>query len=174
MKLKNRICIFAIIIGITISAKVVFSKNNGTQINISFDDKIKKEDVVIILNTYGYIIKGDEPSIYIGETEKYTPLYKNAKIQEYKDSDINKYSDYYIYAQYKNKYAKMKYTNPLVMGSNETKIHIFINSLNEIEYLSSSTVIPSTQTIADNSFQEIEKFKENKHDLKMFSYLNKL
>lgn len=42
MKLKNRICIFSIIIGITISAKVVFSKNNGTQINISFDEKIKK------------------------------------------------------------------------------------------------------------------------------------
>lgn len=172
--MKNQIWIFAIIIGITISAKVVFSKNNGTQINISFDEKIKKEDVVIILNTYGYIIKGDEPSIYIGETEKYTPLYKNAKIQEYKDSDINKYSDYYIYAKYNNKYAKMKYTNPLVMGSNETKIHIFINFLNEIEYLSSSTVIPSTQTIAENSFQEIEKFKENKHDLKMFSYLNNL
>ncbi|WP_312970402.1 hypothetical protein [Acinetobacter gerneri] len=172
--MKNRICIFAIIIGITISAKVVFSRNSETQINIGFDEKIKKENVVIILNTYGYIIKGDEPSIYIGETEKYTPLYKNAKIQEYKDSDINKYSDYYIYAKYNNKYAKMKYTNPLVMGSNETQIHIFINSINDVEHLSSSTVIPNTQTIADNSFQEIEKFKENKHDLKMFSYLNKL
>lgn len=174
MKLKNRICIFSIIIGIIISAAVVSSRNSKTQINIIFDEKIKKEDVVIILNTYGYIIKGDEPSIYIGETKKYIPLYKDAKIQEYKDSDINKYSDYYIYAKYNNKYTKMKYTNPLVMGSNETKIHIFINSINDVEHLSSSTVIPSTQTIADNSFQEIEKFKENKHDLKMFSYLNNL
>ncbi|MFV5515442.1 hypothetical protein [Acinetobacter gerneri] len=172
--MKNRIFIFAIIIGITISAKVVFSRNSETQINIGFDEKIKKEDVVITLNTYGYIIKGEGPSIYVGETKKYIPLYKDAKIQEYKDSDINKYSDYYIYAKYNNKYAKMKYSNPLVMGSNETKIHIFINSLNDVEYLSSSTVIQSTQTIADNSFQEIEKFKENKHDLKMFSYLNNL
>lgn len=173
MKLKNQIWVFSII-GMIMSATVIFSKNNRTQINISFNEKIKKENATIILNTYGYIIKGEETTVYVGETKKYIPLYKDAKLQEYKDSDLNKYSDYYIYAKYNNKYAKMKYTNPLVMGSNEAKIHIFINSLNEIEYLSSSTVIPSTQTIAENSFQEIEKFKENKHDLKMFAYLNNL
>lgn len=137
------------------------------------DESIRKENLKIIVNTYGYFLDGYEPSRYIGETNTYFFLYKNSNLQDYKKTKINEYSDYYIYAKYGNKYAKMKYTNSLVMGEDKAKNNIFINKFNDINYLSSSNVNTGLEAIAENSFKDIDAFKSNKHDMKMLSYLDK-
>lgn len=174
INLKKKVLILVIFIGVIMLVAMNLTKKHDTEVNINFDSKIKKEDVVIILNIYGYLLDSYEPKKYIGATEKYIVLYKDSKLQEYKNSNLNKYSDYYIYAKYGKKYAKMKYTNPLVMGDNATLINFFINNLNDINYLSYGKDIPNVQVIAENSFKDLEEFKNNKHDIKMFSYMDKL
>ena len=67
----------------------------------------------------------------------------------------------------------MKYTNSLVMGGDITKINFFLNKFNNINYLSSSGVNSSPEAVAKNSFKDIDAFKNNKHDMKMLSYLDK-
>lgn len=170
MKKKN--WIFIILVGLIMVIAANFEKKYDTQISIQLDEDIKKEDLKIIINTYGYLLDGYEPSKHIGQTNTYLFLYKDAHIQDYKNTHISKYSDYYIYAKYGNKYAKMKYTNSLVMGNNETSIKIFIKKFNDIYYISSSNITPSIEAISENSFKDIDVFKSNKHDIKMLYYLN--
>ncbi|CEI52419.1 hypothetical protein [Acinetobacter bereziniae] len=81
-------------------------------------------------------------------------------MQNYKKEDINTFSDYYIYAKYKNQYAKMKYTNSLVMGSNQTDIRIFINIFDNLVYLSSSETVLSPEAIHQNSFKNKQDFDQ--------------
>ena len=118
-----------------------FEKKYETLISIDLEEDIRKDNLKIIINTYGYLLDGYEPSKHIGQTNTYLFLYKDAQIQDYRNTKINKYSDYYIYAKYGNKYAKMKYTNSLVMGNNETSIKIFIkNRFQAIRKSSSASI----------------------------------
>lgn len=150
-----------------------FEKKIDTEINITPDENINRENLKIIVNTYGYLLDGYELRKHIGETNTYIVLYKNSNLQDYKKTKINKYSDYYIYAKYGDKYAKMKYTNSLVLGDDKTVIEIFINNFNNINYLSYSEIESSIETINQHSFKEIDAFKSNKHDMEMLSYLDK-
>lgn len=174
INLKKQIWIVIILIGLIMAIIAAnFEKKYDTEININLDESISKENLKIIVNTYGYLLDGYEPSRYVGETNTYFFLYKNSNLQDYKKTKINEYSDYYIYAKYGNKYAKMKYTNSLVMGGDITKNNIFLNKFNNINYLSSSGVNSSPEAVAKNSFKDIDAFKNNKHDMKMLSYLDK-
>ena len=169
-----RVFIFIIgLIAMTSCSNQPFQKYE-TKIDITINDIIQKEELNIIVNPYGYLLNGYEPDKYIGSTDRYIVLYKESKTQDYTNAKINKYSDYYIYAKYKNRYAKMKYTNSLVMGSEKTDIKIFLNTFNEIKYLSSSMIVPSIETITQNSFKDKQTFKDNKQDMKMLEYLDKL
>lgn len=150
-----------------------FEKKYDTQISIDLGEDIKKDDLKITINTYGYVLNGYEPSKYVGQTNTYLFLYKDAQIQDYKNTKISKYSDYYIYAKYGNKYAKMKYTNSLVMGNNKTSIKIFIKKINDLYYIYSSNIAPSVEAISENSFKDIDAFRSNKHDIKMLGYLDR-
>lgn len=154
---------------------VLNAKNDyDININVFIDDEIDKKELKIIVNPNGYLLKGYDPIKDIGETNIYIPLYKESKLQNYKNTNIKKYSDFNIYVKYKNKYAKMKYTNTLVLGQNDTTINIFIKKYRNIKYLSSSNSGFSVETILQSSFKDIDYFKDNKNDMKMFSYLNTL
>ncbi|WP_227591941.1 MULTISPECIES: hypothetical protein [unclassified Acinetobacter] len=171
--MKKKIGIFIILIGLIMVIATNFEKKYETQISIDLDEDVRKDNLKIIINTYGYLLNGYESSKHIGQTNTYLFLYKDAQIQDYRNTKINKYSDYYIYAKYGNKYAKMKYTNSLVMGNNVTSIKIFIKKFNDLYYISSSNITPSIEAISENSFKDIDAFKSNKHDIKMLGYLDK-
>lgn len=95
-------------IGVVIVLIKTFPYEYKMRVNIQVHEKIKRDDLNIIINTYGYILNGYEIKERVGLTDKYIILYKKGKIEDYKKSDLNKYSDYIIYAKYGNKYAKMK------------------------------------------------------------------
>ncbi|WP_228715644.1 hypothetical protein [Acinetobacter suaedae] len=170
--MKNKILISIIFIGLIIMLVAKFMKTYDTEVDVILNDKINKGDLKIIINTHGYLLDGYEPDKYIGKTNIFFPIYKNGALQNYKKTKINKYSDYYIYARYKDKYAKMTYTNTLVLGQNTTNIKIFINQFKEFIYLSSSEIVPSIENITQSSFQDIETFKDDQHDMRMFKYLD--
>lgn len=171
----KKIIFLGIILG-SIAMIIYFNSSHVYNINIDIfvDDKIERNELKIIINPNGYLLKGYEPYKDIGDTSAYFTLYKDSKLQDYEYTNINKYSDYNIYAKYKNKYAKMKYTNSLVLGDNETNIEIFIKKHNDIIYLVSGNSGFSIETIIQSSFKDIDQFKEDKHDMKMFSYVDKL
>jgi hypothetical protein len=120
------------------SCSNISSQNYETKIDIIPSKEIEKKALKIIINPYGYLLNRYELKKYIGKTSNYTVLFKDGRMQSYKKENINTFSDYYIYAKYKNQYAKMKYTNGLVMGDNKTDIKIFIKMSENIAYLSSS------------------------------------
>ncbi|MBJ9902760.1 hypothetical protein, partial [Acinetobacter bereziniae] len=138
-----KILIVLIIVVITNSCSKISSQNYETKVDVIFDKSIDNKDLKIVVNPYGYLLDGYELKKYIGKTNNYTVLFKEGRMQNYKKEDINTFSDYYIYAKYKNQYAKMKYTNSLVMGSNQTDIRIFINIFDNLVYLSSSETVLS-------------------------------
>lgn len=167
-----------IFLGIVLGGMImlIINQNHGYETNIEIftDDEISKNELKVIINPHGYILEGYEPIKDLGETNIYFVLYKDSILQRYKDIKINKYSDYNIYAKYKNKYAKMSYTNSLVLGENETNISIFIKKHNNIIYMVSSNSSFSTEAINQSSFKDVETFKNNKKDMKMLSYLDQL
>lgn len=150
----------------------ISSQNYETKIDIIPSKEIEKKALKIIINPYSYLLNGYELKKYIGKTNNYTVLFKDGRMQSYKKENINTFSDYYIYAKYKNQYAKMKYTNGLVMGDNKTDIKIFINISENIAYLSSSENSSSVETIHKNVFKDKEKFSQN--DMKMLKNLDNL
>lgn len=143
------------------SCSNISSQNYETKIDIIPSKEIEKKALKIIINPYGYLLNGYELKKYIGKTNNYTVLFKDGRMQSYKKENINTFSDYYIYAKYKNQYAKMKYTNGLVMGDNKTDIKIFINMSENIAYLSSSENSSSIETIHENAFKDKEKFSQD-------------
>ena len=143
-----------------VSCSKISSQNYETKVNVIFDKSIDNKDLKIVVNPYGYLLDGYELKKYIGKTSNYTVLFKEGRMQNYKKEDINTFSDYYIYAKYKNQYAKMKYTNSLVMGSNETDIRIFINIFDNLVYLSSSETVLSPEAIHQNSFKNKQDFDQ--------------
>lgn len=150
----------------------ISSQNYETKIDIIPSKEIEKKALKIIINPYSYLLNGYELKKYIGKTNNYTVLFKDGRMQSYKKENINTFSDYYIYAKYKNQYAKMKYTNGLVMGDNKTDIKIFINISENIAYLSSSENSSSVETIHKNVFKDKEKFSQN--DMKILKNLDNL
>ncbi|RSZ28168.1 hypothetical protein [Acinetobacter bereziniae] len=154
--------LFTIFIGliVMVSCSKISSQNYETKVNVIFDKSIDNKDLKIVVNPYGYLLDGYELKKYIGKTSNYTVLFKEGRMQNYKKEDINTFSDYYIYAKYKNQYAKMKYTNSLVMGSNETDIRIFINIFDNLVYLSSSETVLSPEAIHQNSFKNKQDFDQ--------------
>lgn len=138
-----KILIVLIIVVVINSCSKIFSQNYEIKVDVIFDKSIDNKDLKIVVNPYGYLLDGYELKKYIGKTNNYTVLFKEGRMQNYKKEDINTFSDYYIYAKYKNQYAKMKYTNSLVMGSNQTDIRIFINIFDNLVYLSSSETVLS-------------------------------
>jgi len=143
------------------SCSNISSQNYETKIDIIPSKEIEKKALKIIINPYGYLLNGYELKKYIGKANNYTVLFKDGRMQNYKKENINTFSDYYIYAKYKNLYAKMKYTNGLVMGDNKTDIKIFINMSENIAYLSSSENSSSIETIHQNAFKDKEKFSQD-------------
>jgi len=143
------------------SCSNISSQNYETKIDIIPSKEIEKKALKIIINPYGYLLNGYELKKYIGKTNNYTVLFKDGRMQSYKKENISTFSDYYIYAKYKNQYAKMKYTNGLVMGDNKTDIKIFINMSENIAYLSSSENSSSIETIHQNAFKDKEKFSQD-------------
>lgn len=143
------------------SCSNISSQNYETKIDIIPSKEIEKKALKIIINPYGYLLNGHELKKYIGKTSNYTVLFKEGSMQSYKKENINTFSDYYIYAKYNNQYAKMKYTNVLVMGDNKTDIKIFINMSENIAYLSSSENSSSIETIHENAFKDKEKFSQD-------------
>lgn len=143
------------------SCSNISSQNYETKIDIIPSKEIEKKALKIIINPYGYLLNGYELKKYIGKTNNYTVLFKDGRMQSYKKENINTFSDYYIYAKYKNQYAKIKYTNGLVMGGNKTDIKIFINMSENIAYLSSSENSSSIETIHQNAFKDKEKFSQD-------------
>lgn len=154
------------------SCSNISSQNYETKIDIISSKEIEKKALKIIINPYGYLLNGYELKKYIGKTNNYTVLFKDGRMQSYKKENINTFSDYYIYAKYKNQYAKMKYTNGLVMGDNKTDIKIFINMSENIVYLSSSETSSSVETIHQNAFKDKEKFSQE--DMNMLKNLDNL
>ncbi|WP_314339907.1 hypothetical protein [Acinetobacter guillouiae] len=154
------------------SCSNISSQNYETKIDIIPSKEIEKKALKIIINPYGYLLNGYELKKYIGKTNNYTVLFKDGRMQSYKKENINTFSDYYIYAKYKNQYAKMKYTNGLVMGDNKTDIKIFINMSENIAYLSSSETSSSVETIHQNAFKDKEKFSQD--DMNMLKNLDNL
>lgn len=154
------------------SCSNISSQNYETKIDIISSKEIEKKALKIIINPYGYLLNGYELKKYIGKTNNYTVLFKDGRMQSYKKENINTFSDYYIYAKYKNQYAKMKYTNGLVMGDNKTDIKIFINMSENIAYLSSSEISSSVETIHQNAFKDKEKFSQD--DMNMLKNLDNL
>ncbi|MDN5650698.1 MAG: hypothetical protein L0G93_20545 [Acinetobacter sp.] len=154
------------------SCSNISSQNYETKIDIIPSKEIEKKALKIIINPYGYLLNGYELKKYIGKTSNYTVLFKDGRMQSYKKENINTFSDYYIYAKYKNQYAKMKYTNGLVMGDNKTDIKIFINMSENIAYLSSSETSSSVETIHQNAFKDKEKFSQE--DMNMLKNLDNL
>ncbi|WP_151714249.1 hypothetical protein [Acinetobacter bereziniae] len=154
--------LFTIFIGliVMVSCSKISSQNYETKVDVIFDKSIDNKDLKIVVNPYGYLLDGYELKKYIGKTNNYTVLFKEGRMQNYKKEDINTFSDYYIYAKYKNQYAKMKYTNSLVMGSNETDIRIFINIFDNLVYLSSSETVLSPEAIHQNSFKNKQDFDQ--------------
>lgn len=159
-----KILIVLIIVVITNSCSKISSQNYETKVDVIFDKSIDNKDLKIVVNPYGYLLDGYELKKYIGKTNNYTVLFKEGRMQNYKKEDINTFSDYYIYAKYKNQYAKMKYTNSLVMGSNQTDIRIFINIFDNLVYLSSSETVLSPgnppEAIHQNSFKNKQDFDQ--------------
>jgi len=143
------------------SCSNISSQNYETKIDIIPSKEIEKKALKIIINPYGYLLNEYELKKYIGKANNYTVLFKDGRMQCYKKENINTFSDYYIYAKYKNQYAKMKYTNGLVMGDNKTDIKIFINMSENIAYLSSSENSSSIETIHENAFKDKEKFSQD-------------
>lgn len=171
----KKLLYLGIILGI-VAMVIAFKSNHeyDTNIHVFMDENIENSELKIIINPNGYLLDGYEPDEYIGETNITVPLYKDSKLQNYKKSKINKYSDYNIYAKYNDEFAKIKYTNSLVLGENETEIKIFIKKQNNVIFLASGNAVFSIEAIAESSFKAIEDFKENKNDMKIFSDLNKL
>ncbi|MBJ8425340.1 hypothetical protein PYR74_22665 [Acinetobacter bereziniae] len=155
-----KILIVLIIVVITNSCSNISSQNYEIKVDVIFDKSIDNKDLKIVVNPYGYLLDGYELKKYIGKTNNYTVLFKEGRMQNYKKEDINTFSDYYIYAKYKNQYAKMKYTNSLVMGSNQTDIRIFINIFDNLVYLSSSETVLSPEAIHQNSFKNKQDFDQ--------------
>ena len=147
-----KILIVLIIVVITNSCSNISSQNYEIKVDVIFDKSIDNKDLKVLVNPYGYLLDGYELKKYIGRTSNYTVLFNAGRMQNYKKEDISNFSDYYIYAKYKNQYAKIKYTNSLVMGSNETDIKIFINIFDNLVYLSSSETVLSPEAIHQNSF----------------------
>ncbi|MFW1954400.1 hypothetical protein ACG91D_02205 [Acinetobacter guillouiae] len=154
------------------SCSNISSQNYKTKIDIIPSKEIEKKALKIIINPYGYLLNGYELKKYIGKTNNYTVLFKDGRMQSYKKENINTFSDYYIYAKYKNQYAKIKYTNGLVMGDNKTDIKIFINMSENIAYLSSSENSSSIENIHQNAFKDKEKFSQD--DMNMLKNLDDL
>lgn len=154
------------------SCSNISSQNYETKIDIIPSKEIEKKALKIIINPYGYLLNRYELKKYIGKTSNYTVLFKDGRMQSYKKENINTFSDYYIYAKYKNQYAKMKYTNGLVMGDNKTDIKIFIKMSENIAYLSSSETSSSVETIHQNAFKDKEKFSQD--DMNMLKNLDNL
>ncbi|MRT37308.1 hypothetical protein GJV03_09060 [Acinetobacter sp. RIT698] len=150
----------------------ISSQNYETKVDITFDKSIDNKGLKVMINPYGYLLDGHELKKYIGKTSNYTVLFKEGSMQSYKKENINTFSDYYIYAKYNNQYAKMKYTNGLVMGDNKTDIKIFINMSENIAYLSSSENSSSVETIHQNAFKDKEKFSQD--DMNMLKNLDDL
>jgi len=155
--------LFTIFIGliVMVSCSNISSQDYETKVDIIFDKSIDNKDLKLVVNPYGYLLDGHELKKYIGKTNNYTVLFKDGRMQSYKKENISTFSDYYIYAKYKNQYAKMKYTNGLVMGDNKTDIKIFINMSENIAYLSSSENSSSIETIHQNAFKDKEKFSQD-------------
>ena len=167
--------LFTIFIGliVMVSCSKISSQNYETKVDVIFDKFIDNKDLKIVVNPYGYLLDGYELKKYIGKTSNYTVLFNKGRMQNYKKENINNFSDYYIYAKYKNQYAKMKYTNSLVMGSNETDIKIFINIFENSVYLSSTENAPSPEAIHQNSFKNKQDFdKVDTRFLKILDDLN--
>lgn len=144
------------------------------QIDIVVDESIDTNKLKIIINPHGYILKGYEPDEYIGRTDQHILLYKGGVIQNYSAAEINSYSDYYIYAKYQNQYAKMKYTNQLVLGDKKNLISINLNKIKNMLFLSSTPNPPmSIDSIADASFKDLKHFQHDPLDSKMFAYLDR-
>jgi hypothetical protein len=154
------------------SCSNISSQNYETKIDIIPSKEIEKKALKIIINPYGYLLNRYELKKYIGKTSNYTVLFKDGRMQSYKKENINTFSDYYIYAKYKNQYAKMKYTNGLVMGDNKTDIKIFIKMSENIAYLSSSETSSSVETIHQNAFKDKEKFSQD--DMNMLKNLEEV
>lgn len=155
-----KILIVLIIVVITNSCSNTSSQNYEIKVDVIFDKSIDNKDLKVLVNPYGYLLDGYELKKYIGRTSNYTVLFNEGRMQNYKKEDINNFSDYYIYAKYKNQYAKIKYTNSLVMGSNETDIKIFINIFENLVYLSSTEDASSPEAIHQNSFKNKQDFDQ--------------
>lgn len=149
-------------------------KKYETNIDIVLNENIEKKDLKIILNTYGYLLNGYEIDKKVGQTNTFFALYKDGSSQDYKKTKINQYSDYIVYAKYKDKYAKMRSTNTLVMGQDVTNIKVVVSSFNNYVYISSSEVTPSIESIKEASFKSKDEYLKDKHDIKMLEYLDRL
>ena len=88
------------------SCSNISSQNYETKVDIAFDKSIDNKYLKVVINPYGYLLDGHELKKYIGKTNNYTVLFKDGRMQSYKKENINTFSDYYIYAKYKNQYAK--------------------------------------------------------------------
>ncbi|WP_335954240.1 hypothetical protein [Acinetobacter guillouiae] len=157
---------------VMVSCSKISSQNYETKVDIIFDKSVNNKYLKVMINPYGYLLDGHELKKYIGKTSQYTVLFKKGRMQSYKKENINTFSDYYVYAKYKNQYAKMKYTNGLVMGDNKTDIKIFINMSENIAYLSSSENSSSAEAIHKNAFKDKEKFSQD--DMNMLKNLDDL
>ncbi|MFW2173457.1 hypothetical protein ACG95N_08025 [Acinetobacter guillouiae] len=84
------------------SCSNISSQNYETKIDIIPSKEIEKKALKIIINPYGYLLNEYELKKYIGKANNYTVLFKDGRMQCYKKENINTFSDYYIYAKYKN------------------------------------------------------------------------
>ncbi|WP_446083991.1 hypothetical protein [Acinetobacter sp. 1125_18A] len=100
--------LFTIFIGliVMVSCSNISSQNYETNVDIIFDKSIDNNDLKLVVNPYGYLLDGHELKKYIGKTSNHTVLFKDGRMQIYKKENIKTFSDYYIYAKYKNQYAK--------------------------------------------------------------------
>lgn len=161
-RIKNKkVCLLIIcsIIVMTFILVLLSSEiKDDTHIELTLDKAIEKNQLKILISPYRKIQCGYESPQRFDELHQFVVIFNEGQMQDYHQQGIREAPDYYIYAKYKNQYARVKYKNTQRLGQGKTEIKLSLdsNSMNGI------------------AFNNKLAFRKNEYDMQLLNHLDQL
>ncbi|RZG81520.1 hypothetical protein EXE10_12990 [Acinetobacter sp. WCHAc060033] len=150
-----------LLIGVVVLTATLFHPIEQNDVDVEFqfmDEAFNEKELQVLISPYRKNICGYEDAENFDEIHQFIVLFNDGKMQDYQGKGISKAHDYFIYAKYKNQYARIKYQNTMRLGQNKTRIKLIFdqNSMNGKVFSDKSTV------------------SKNHYDLPFLNYLDQL
>lgn len=123
---NNGFYLTIIFVMLTISLTIFLFQDEGdnTKIEIALDQSVQKDDLKVLISPYRKLQCSFENAQSFDDLHQFVVLFNDGEIQDYHDKGISNLKDFYIYAKYKNQYARIKYKNTKLSGQENTVIKL--------------------------------------------------